>query len=136
MHAGRRIEERIAGKNRTEGRQTQSLRHSARHAKPAELGTDPSRAPVANPQIGGYPLVFRKPGARRPLVADAGTGVAMSRNASTGEKELEGDFLMNAQGEDVVAGIRTPQPITLVGKAKNGTVSPCSLSSSCCCCCG
>lgn len=37
---------------------------------------------------------------------DSGTGVAMSRNASTGEKELEGDFLMNAQGEDVVAGIR------------------------------
>ncbi|WP_420631719.1 pyruvate, phosphate dikinase [Candidatus Leptofilum sp.] len=43
---------------------------------------------------------------------DAGTGVAMSRNASTGEKELEGDFLMNAQGEDVVAGIRITQPIS------------------------
>jgi len=37
---------------------------------------------------------------------DSATGVAMSRNASTGEKELEGDFLVNAQGEDVVAGIR------------------------------
>jgi pyruvate,orthophosphate dikinase len=35
------------------------------------------------------------------------TGVAMSRNASTGEKKIEGDFLTNAQGEDVVAGIRT-----------------------------
>ncbi len=34
----------------------------------------------------------------------------MSRNASTGEVELEGDFLMNAQGEDVVAGIRLTQP--------------------------
>ena len=43
---------------------------------------------------------------------DAGTGVAMSRNASNGEKELEGDFLMNAQGEDVVAGIRITQPIS------------------------
>jgi pyruvate,orthophosphate dikinase len=43
---------------------------------------------------------------------NAGTGVAMSRNASTGEKELEGDFLMNAQGEDVVAGIRATQPIS------------------------
>ncbi len=43
---------------------------------------------------------------------DSGTGVAMSRNASTGEKELEGDFLMNAQGEDVVAGIRATQPIS------------------------
>ncbi|MFN2179986.1 MAG: pyruvate, phosphate dikinase, partial [Candidatus Promineifilaceae bacterium] len=42
----------------------------------------------------------------------SGTGVAMSRNASTGEPELEGDFLMNAQGEDVVAGIRITQPIS------------------------
>ncbi len=42
---------------------------------------------------------------------DSGTGVAMSRNASTGEHELEGDFLINAQGEDVVAGIRQTQPI-------------------------
>lgn len=39
------------------------------------------------------------------------TGVAMSRNASTGEPELEGDYLINAQGEDVVAGIRHTQPI-------------------------
>ena len=43
---------------------------------------------------------------------NSGTGVAMSRNASNGEKELEGDFLMNAQGEDVVAGIRATQPIS------------------------
>ena len=43
---------------------------------------------------------------------DSGTGVAMSRNASNGEPELEGDFLMNAQGEDVVAGIRVTQPIS------------------------
>jgi pyruvate,orthophosphate dikinase len=43
---------------------------------------------------------------------NSGTGVAMSRNASDGEKELEGDFLMNAQGEDVVAGIRMTQPIS------------------------
>ncbi len=43
---------------------------------------------------------------------NSGTGVAMSRNASNGEKELEGDFLMNAQGEDVVAGIRKTQPIS------------------------
>ncbi len=40
------------------------------------------------------------------------TGVAMSRNASTGEHELEGDFLFNAQGEDVVAGIRKTDPIS------------------------
>ncbi|MCG8424414.1 MAG: pyruvate, phosphate dikinase [Proteobacteria bacterium] len=42
---------------------------------------------------------------------DCATGVAMSRNASTGERILEGDFLINAQGEDVVAGIRDTQPI-------------------------
>lgn len=42
---------------------------------------------------------------------DSGTGVAFTRNPSTGEKVLFGEFLTNAQGEDVVAGIRTPQPI-------------------------
>ena len=43
---------------------------------------------------------------------DSGTGVAFSRNPSTGEKKIYGEFLMNAQGEDVVAGIRTPQHIS------------------------
>ncbi len=42
---------------------------------------------------------------------DSGTGVAFTRDPSTGEKRLYGEFLMNAQGEDVVAGIRTPQPM-------------------------
>ena len=42
----------------------------------------------------------------------SGTGVAFSRNPSTGEKGLFGEFLMNAQGEDVVAGVRTPQSIS------------------------
>lgn len=42
---------------------------------------------------------------------DSGTGVAFSRNPSTGENELYGEYLFNAQGEDVVAGIRTPKPI-------------------------
>jgi len=42
---------------------------------------------------------------------DCGTGVAFTRNPSTGEKTLYGEFLVNAQGEDVVAGIRTPMPI-------------------------
>ena len=41
----------------------------------------------------------------------SGTGVAFSRNPSTGERKLYGEFLMNAQGEDVVAGVRTPQTI-------------------------
>lgn len=42
---------------------------------------------------------------------DSGTGVAFTRNPSTGEKKLYGEYLMNAQGEDVVAGIRTPKQI-------------------------
>lgn len=44
--------------------------------------------------------------------SDSGTGVAFTRNPSTGERELYGEFLVNAQGEDVVAGIRTPTPIS------------------------
>ncbi len=43
---------------------------------------------------------------------DCGTGVAFTRDPSTGKKELYGEFLMNAQGEDVVAGVRTPMPIS------------------------
>ena len=43
---------------------------------------------------------------------DCGTGVAFTRSPSTGEKKLFGEFLTNAQGEDVVAGIRTPMPIS------------------------
>ena len=45
---------------------------------------------------------------------DSGTGVMFTRNPSTGEHKLFGEFLMNAQGEDVVAGIRTPQDISLL----------------------
>ncbi len=45
----------------------------------------------------------------------SGTGVAFTRNPSTGEKEVYGEFLVNAQGEDVVAGIRTPQPVESMG---------------------
>jgi len=43
---------------------------------------------------------------------DSGTGVAFTRNPATGENALYGEYLLNAQGEDVVAGIRTPQPIS------------------------
>ena len=43
---------------------------------------------------------------------DCGTGVAFTRNPATGEKKLYGEYLINAQGEDVVAGIRTPEPIS------------------------
>ncbi|MBI4432427.1 MAG: pyruvate, phosphate dikinase [Candidatus Omnitrophica bacterium] len=47
----------------------------------------------------------------------SGTGVAFTRDPGTGEKKFFGEFLMNAQGEDVVAGIRTPQPISRLAKA-------------------
>ena len=48
---------------------------------------------------------------------DSGTGVAFTRNPATGENKLFGEFLVNAQGEDVVAGIRTPQPISEMADA-------------------
>ena len=51
----------------------------------------------------------------------SGTGVAFSRNPATGEKKLYGEYLMNAQGEDVVAGVRTPQTIDQL-KAENPAV--------------
>ncbi len=47
---------------------------------------------------------------------DSGTGVAFTRNPSTGENKFYGEFLINAQGEDVVAGIRTPQPVAEMPK--------------------
>ena len=47
---------------------------------------------------------------------DCATGVAFTRDPSTGEKKLYGEHLINAQGEDVVAGIRTPEPITELRK--------------------
>jgi pyruvate, orthophosphate dikinase len=52
------------------------------------------------------------------------TGVAFTRNPSTGAKELYGEFLVNAQGEDVVAGIRTPQNITEVARIQAGSDRP------------
>jgi pyruvate, orthophosphate dikinase len=52
------------------------------------------------------------------------TGVAFTRNPSTGEKMLYGEFLVNAQGEDVVAGIRTPQSITEKARIDSGSDKP------------
>ncbi len=52
------------------------------------------------------------------------TGVAFTRNPSTGEKALYGEFLVNAQGEDVVAGIRTPQDLTEVARKAAGSDKP------------
>ena len=56
--------------------------------------------------------------------SDCATGVAFTRNPSTGEKEFYGEYLVNAQGEDVVAGIRTPQHLTIAGKKANNSNLP------------
>ena len=55
---------------------------------------------------------------------DSATGVAFTRNPSTGEKKLYGEYLINAQGEDVVAGIRTPQEITEAARKESGSDKP------------
>ncbi|MBL9098665.1 MAG: pyruvate, phosphate dikinase [Alphaproteobacteria bacterium] len=55
---------------------------------------------------------------------DSATGVAFTRNPSTGEAALYGEFLVNAQGEDVVAGIRTPQPLTTRERTASGGKEP------------
>lgn len=55
---------------------------------------------------------------------DSATGVAFTRNPSTGEKALYGEFLINAQGEDVVAGIRTPQNLTEAARIEAGSDEP------------
>src|SRR5258707_485025 len=56
--------------------------------------------------------------------ATSATGVAFTRNHSTGDKRLYGEFLINAQGEDVVAGIRTPQEITEAARGEVGSGKP------------
>ncbi|MCW2237699.1 pyruvate,orthophosphate dikinase [Azospirillum canadense] len=55
---------------------------------------------------------------------DCATGVAFTRNPSTGENAFYGEYLVNAQGEDVVAGIRTPQHLTIAGKEANKSDLP------------
>ncbi len=55
---------------------------------------------------------------------DSATGVAFTRNPATGERVYYGEYLVNAQGEDVVAGIRTPRQITKKGRAEQGSADP------------
>ena len=55
---------------------------------------------------------------------ESATGVCFTRNPATGEHQMYGEFLVNAQGEDVVAGIRTPQPLTNAEREANGTKVP------------
>jgi pyruvate,orthophosphate dikinase len=78
------------------------------HGIPAEWGT------AVNIQA----MVFGNMG------DDCATGVAFTRDPSTGENLFYGEYLVNAQGEDVVAGIRTPQHLTLAGKKRNSSNLP------------
>ena len=78
------------------------------HEIPAEWGT------AVNVQA----MVFGNMG------DDCATGVAFTRNPSTGMPEFYGEYLVNAQGEDVVAGIRTPQHLTVAGKKANNSSLP------------
>src|SRR3712207_2563608 len=58
------------------------------------------------------------------LFRSSATGVAFTRNPSTGEAKLYGEVLINAQGEDVVAGIRTPQSLTRAAREEMGETAP------------
>jgi len=78
------------------------------HDIPAEWGT------AVNVQA----MVFGNMG------EDCATGVAFTRNPSTGANEFYGEYLVNAQGEDVVAGIRTPQHLTITGKQAGKSTLP------------
>ena len=85
-----------------------AIKYRELHAIPASWGT------AVNVQS----MVFGK------LGETSATGVAFTRNPSTGKKELYGEFLINAQGEDVVAGIRTPQNITEIARKEAESDKP------------
>ena len=87
---------------------TRAITYRRLHAIPDDWGT------AVNVQA----MVFGNMGAR------SATGVAFTRNPSTGARELYGEFLVNAQGEDVVAGIRTPQPLTEAARKEAGETAP------------
>jgi pyruvate, orthophosphate dikinase len=87
---------------------TRAVTYRRLHHIPAEWGT------AVNVQA----MVFGNMG------EDCATGVAFTRNPSTGADEFYGEYLVNAQGEDVVAGIRTPQHLTLAGKQANNSTLP------------
>jgi pyruvate, orthophosphate dikinase len=85
-----------------------AVKYRELHAIPASWGT------AVNVQA----MVFGNRG------DTSATGVAFTRNPSTGERELYGEFLINAQGEDVVAGIRTPQDITEKARTASASTKP------------
>ncbi|HVC57775.1 MAG TPA: pyruvate, phosphate dikinase [Stellaceae bacterium] len=87
---------------------TRALTYRRLHNIPADWGT------AVNIQA----MVFGNMG------EDCATGVAFTRNPATGANEFYGEYLVNAQGEDVVAGTRTPQHLTIAGKRANNSPLP------------
>ena len=79
----------------------------------------PTAACTASPTPGAPPSTCRR-WCSATWATRSATGVAFTRNPSTGAHELYGEFLVNAQGEDVVAGIRTPQPLTEAARKEAG----------------
>ncbi len=89
--------------------------HNARAIKYRQLNNIPESWGTA---VNVQAMVFGNRG------ETSATGVAFTRNPSTGDRRLYGEFLVNAQGEDVVAGIRTPQPISEEAKRDGGSERP------------
>jgi pyruvate, orthophosphate dikinase len=87
---------------------TRAITYRRLHAIPDDWGT----------AVSVQAMVFGNMG------ATSATGVAFTRNPSTGARQLYGEFLVNAQGEDVVAGIRTPQPLTEAARKEAGETAP------------
>ena len=83
-----------------------------------------SPARVRQAGRGGGVGAASKHGAGEHAGDEGATGVAFTRDPSTGDNDFYGEYLINAQGEDVVAGIRTPQPLTVHSRHKNETDLP------------
>ena len=74
----------------------------------------------------GEQLLMFKPWFYGNMGENSATGVAFTRDAGTGENIFNGEYLINAQGEDVVSGVRTPQEITLEGSHRWAKISWCN----------
>ena len=94
---------------------SQGPAHGGRQGRVPLLGQPPrQRLPPHEryPLLPGAPPSTCSPWYSATLSDNSGTGVAFTRDPATGEKALFGEYLINAQGEDVVAGVRTPSPIS------------------------
>ena len=127
-----RGDRRLQGGGRARDRQALSAGHDraavGRHRRRVRLLAErraptPIAACTASPTAGAPPSTCR-PWCSATSATRSATGVAFTRNPSTGAREIYGEFLVNAQGEDVVAGIRTPQPLTEAARKEAGEKLP------------